>query len=296
MEHRRRRPLTSFVLAGLLSSACGGRSGSPAGPSGPAPGAPIGAAGGTVTGAAAQLVVPANALSAPVALTIRATTSVPLDPYAVFGGSIEVGPAGTTFAMPATLVLRYTSGQPPLGIDERELALHMLDGGEWRRLPAGAVDPAAREVSAPIGAAGVFAARWVVGPSVVCSGAEARQFDFWLGSWNLVSAGALQGTNDIVRNGCVLEEEFRSAGGGIGRSVSFFSGADRHWYQTYVDSQGNRLPLRGMLEAADMVLYQDTGNTRSTWQPQGRDRVRFFQEAMSGASWRITFDSVYVPR
>jgi hypothetical protein len=240
--------------------------------------------------------VPAGALATPVPLAIRGTSAVPLDPYAVFGGSIEVGPAGTTFATPATLVLQYSSGQPPLGVDEGELRLHVLEGGEWRPLPGGSVDPTTREVSAPIGRAGVFAARWVVGPSAACSGSEAGQFDFWLGNWDLVAAGVFHGTNDVVRNGCVIEEDFRSAGGAVGRSVSFYSGVSRQWYQTYIDSQGHRLPLRGMSEGGGIVLYHELGGARSTWQPQSRERVRFFQESLTGGSWRVGFDSVYVRR
>lgn len=290
------RGIACSLLASALA-ACGGGSAGPTAPSTTLPATPtVGAAGGTVSGASSRLVVPAGALAQPVALTLRGTTAVPLDPYAVVNGSVEVGPAGTAFATPATLLLRYASAQPPLGVDPRELRLHVLEGGEWRPVPAGSVDPAAGEVSAPITAAGIFGVCWVVGTSVVCAGADARQFDFWLGAWNLVVPNGVAGTNDIVRNGCVLEEEFREVSGTIGRSVSFLSSADRRWYQTYIDSRGGRVPLHGVLEGRDMVLYQEPGGARSTWQPLDADRVRFFQEAANGGAWRTTFDSTYVRR
>ena len=100
--------LTLMMLAG-----CGGGGGSPTGPSTPAPApspspdATIGSAGGTlsVANGAARLVVPAGALAANVGLTLRATTHVPLDPHAVGGSGWELGPAGTTFAVPAQLTL-----------------------------------------------------------------------------------------------------------------------------------------------------------------------------------------------
>jgi hypothetical protein len=286
---------TVFLVT--LVAACGG--GGASGPAAPVPvpsAAPtIGAAGGTVNGAAATLVVPANALASPVAVSVRGTTSVPLDPYAAVGTAVDVGPAGTAFAAPATLVLRYTAAQAPWGIDEGELRLHELRGGAWAPLAGSGVNPSAREVAAPIMAAGVYGVRWI-GPAADCRSREDRQFDFWIGSWNLLlPGGALSGTNDITRNGCVIEEEFHAGGGSIGRSVSFWSPRDAHWYQTYIDSMGNRLALRGVLEGSDMVLYHDSGG-RSTWSPLSTDRVRFYQEAPNGGGWRIGFDSTYTRR
>lgn len=286
--------LHSLLCLAVAAGACGG-SGSPAGPSTPPTTPGVGPGGGTVDGPTARLVVPANALATTVALTLRNTTAVPLDPYAAVGGGVEVGPAGTTFSTPATLALRYTTEQPPLGIDPRELRLHVLEGGEWRLVPGGAADPAAREVTAPITAAGTYGVRWVVGPGVLCNGPEARQFDFWLGSWDLTVGTRLDGVNEITRHGCVIEEDFQSAGGSRGRSVSFL-GADRQWYQTYIDSTGARLPLRGRLEGGNMVLYHELGVGRASWLPLGRDRVRFIQESLSGGVGTITFDSVYVRR
>ncbi len=287
--------LHTLLCGAALAAACGG-SGGPAGPSVPPATTPgVGVAGGTVVGPTSRLVVPANALTATVGLTLRNTTAVPLDPYAAVGTGVEVGPAGTTFSMPATLALRYTAEQPPLGIDARELRLHVLEGGAWRLVPGGAADPGANEVTAPITAAGVYGVRWVVGAGVVCQGAEARQFDFWLGSWDLTVGTRVDGVNEIVRSGCVIEEDFRSAGGSRGRSVSFL-GTDRLWYQTYIDSDGHRLPLRGALRGGNMVLDHELGVGRATWIPLERDRVRFTQESLSGGVGTITYDSVYVRR
>jgi hypothetical protein len=240
-------------------------------------------------------VVPANALASPTALSIRASAAVPLDPYAVVGSAVEVGPAGTTFAAPATLALRYTDGRPPWGIDEGELRLHVLQGGAWTPVPGGGVDADSREVSATITSAGVFGVRWT-GPSANCRAAEDRQFDFWLGAWDLrpVSGGSA-GPNDITRNGCVLEEHYRAAQGHVGRSVSFRSVQDGLWYQTYVDSLGNRLAMRGGLEGTTMILNYEQGG-RATWTPLDVDRVRFTQEAPQGSGWRVTYDSVYLRR
>jgi hypothetical protein len=292
---RTRRP--TWVLLGVALVACGGGTSGPGSPSAPAPSVPtVGAGGGTVSGAAARLVVPPGALAGPVPLAIGSAATVPLDAYAAVGGSVEVGPAGTAFATPATLALGFATAQPPLGIDVAELRLHVLEGGSWRLLAGGAVDIVAREVSAPVAGSGTFGVRWVPGPSAACAGSGTREFDFWLGDWDLLVPQGVAGTNRIARRGCVIEEEFHEASGTVGRSVSFLGSADGRWYQTYLDSRGNRLPLRGGLEERAMVLYHPLGGSRSTWQPVTPDRVRFTQEQQSGAAWRVTFDSTYVRR
>src|SRR5918996_1555494 len=48
-----------------------------------------------------------------------------------------------------------------------------------------------------------------------CAAPEYRQFDFWLGDWNVYNpAGALVGTNRVTRefDGCVLQEHWVAAG------------------------------------------------------------------------------------
>jgi hypothetical protein len=285
------RCAAAFAL--VLLPACGGGGGSPSGPSAtPAP-PEIGPGGGSVSSATARLQVPAGALASPVALALRPATNVPLDPYAVLGAVVEVAPAGTSFASPATLAVGFASGRPPIGADPGEFRLHVLDAGAWRELPGGSVDRGASEAAAPIGAAGVYGVVWVPGPSASC-GSDSHQFDFWVGEWNLVVPNGVAGPNDITRHGCVLEEHFREASGSVGRSVSFASGG--RWVQTYIDSRGTRLPLEGQLEGRDMVLYVSGGNGRSTWRPEADGRVRFLQEQMTAGAWTVTFDSFYVRR
>jgi hypothetical protein len=258
----------------------------------------VDAAGGTVSGASARLSVPAGALGSSVALTLRNTSSGPLDPSVALGSAVELSPAGTSFASAATLTLSYAAAQLPLGIDPGELRLHVLEAGEWQLVPGGASDSGAREVSAPIRKAGTFAARWVPGPSASCSGPAAHEFDFWLGHWNLVVPSGVAGTNDITRHDCVLEEEFHEVSGTIGRSVSFLSALDGRWYQTYRDSRGNGVRLGGGREGDAMLLYAEGsgGSARSALRPLDPDRVRFSQETLSGATWRASFDSTYVRR
>ena len=83
-----------------------------------------------------------------------------------------------------------------------------------------------------------------------CAAPEYRQFDFWLGDWNVYNpAGALVGTNRVTRefDGCVLQEHWVAAGTSPQRGSSFntWSPGARKWHQTWVDSTGGFLLLDG---------------------------------------------------
>src|SRR6476619_5952611 len=51
-----------------------------------------------------------------------------------------------------------------------------------------------------------------------CGGARNRQFDFWLGRWDVFTGATLVGTNEVKSrvDGCVVEENWTSASLGRG--------------------------------------------------------------------------------
>lgn len=289
-------------IAGLavVLAACGG--GGPAGPSSPGggPGPTVGPAGGNVASpdGSARLVVPSGALAQPTALVLRSTANVPLDPHAVGRAGYELAPAGTVFASPATLSIRYDPSQGPSGTDESEWRLAALNGGEWQTLAQGQVAPGSREATASVGGAGIFGVHWP-GPATSCGSAQDRQFDFWLGSWSFAAPGSLPGTNEITKEGrgCLVEEHFQDSSGTRGRSVSLYSRQDGQWHQTYIDSRGGRLVLIGTWDGRRMVLAE-SASQRYLWQQIGGDVVRYWGErsADGGASFSVFFDSTYTRR
>lgn len=291
----------SSVLALTLNLACGhGGGANPAGSSPAAtPDASIGPAGGTVSaaGGAVRLVVPAGALSVPVGLRLQASANAPLDPHAVSQSAYELLPAGTTFAVPATLTLRYAPDGRPSGTDESDLRLHGLVAGAWQSL-GGNVDTGVHEAGAALSAAGTFGVRWL-GPRGPCSSREDREFDFWLGSWNFLQGNLAPASNEITREGqgCLIEEHYQDPSGVQGRSVSLFSRLDGRWHQTYIDSRGTRLVLVGALEGRRMVLAQ-SATERFVWDPLDASTVRYFGErtADGGQTYSVFFDSRYTRR
>ena len=138
-----------------------------------------------------------------------------------------------------------------------------------------------------------------------CSAPENRQFDFWIGSWNVENpSGRFVGTNEItaILSGCALEENWKGAKGLVGTSYNTYDPLSKKWHQTWIDSSGSLLLLDGGLVEGKMVLLgtqpDSSGGTvqhRITWTPVSPDSVRQFWESStdSGKTWTVAFDGRY---
>ena len=91
--------------------------------------------------------------------------------------------------------------------------------------------------------------------------AEARQFDFWLGEWDLTWEGG-DGTNSISRilDGQVIQERFaaRQDDPNVpalqGLSISVYIPALGKWRQTWVDNNGSYMDFIGGFVGGEMAL------------------------------------------
>jgi hypothetical protein len=142
-----------------------------------------------------------------------------------------------------------------------------------------------------------------------CAAAEHRQFDFWVGTWEVRRTdGALAGRNTITRahGGCVLEERYTSASGDYsGGSLNIYDVSRRRWHQTWVDNGGLLLELEGEYRDGRMVLLGETRDSaeravpqRITWEqlPGGKVRQHWEQSTDAGATWTTVFDGIYTRR
>jgi hypothetical protein len=144
-----------------------------------------------------------------------------------------------------------------------------------------------------------------------CSAPEYRQFDFWVGDWEVRDPqGQLAGTNSITRilGGCVLHESWKGNGAMSGHSFNTYDGAGRRWHQTWVDDQGGLLVLDGAYADGKMVLSstevpsrREAGvmlTHRITWERVADGKVRQLWEASKdkGKSWSVVFDGTYAPK
>jgi hypothetical protein len=140
-----------------------------------------------------------------------------------------------------------------------------------------------------------------------CNSAEHRQFDFWLGDWEVTdTAGTVVGTNLITRvaSGCGLLESWRSAANGNeGSSLNWYGARTGRWHQRWV-GLSVYLQLEGGIEDGDMVLAgtRQTADgeviDRITWIPREGGRVRQLWElsADGGKTWQVLFDGMYAER
>ena len=139
----------------------------------------------------------------------------------------------------------------------------------------------------------------------VCVTPENRQFDFWLGDWEVRDpAGKLVGENHItsLHQGCVLFENYR-AGKFSGSSVNAYDAERRKWHQTWVDSSGGVLVIEGGLVDGKMILAGETvdaeilaGNHRSGQflsECDGRVRQLWETTTDKGKTWTTAFDGYY---
>lgn len=137
-----------------------------------------------------------------------------------------------------------------------------------------------------------------------CDSAEYRQFDFWLGEWEVRNPeGDVVGTNTItaVSGGCGLHEQWEGAGGGVGESLNAYDRRTGSWHQTWVGGRGLVLRLEGGLRDGAMVLEggliegDDVVLQRITWTPSSDGSVRQLWETSEddGSSWTTAFDGTY---
>lgn len=141
--------------------------------------------------------------------------------------------------------------------------------------------------------------------SAPCAADSFRQFDFWVGEWNVVDGGGRPaGRNSITleQNGCVLIERWTSVKGGTGMSMNHFDPLSKTWRQHWV-GLGLILEMSGGLKGDSMVLegklqyLADSKITllRGTWTPlpDGRVRQHFVESTDEGKTWSEWFDGYY---
>ena len=136
---------------------------------------------------------------------------------------------------------------------------------------------------------------------------ESRQFDFWLGEWEVTAPdGKPQGTNRIeaIAGGAGLLENWTGnplADGGTGKSLNAFNQSRHVWQQFWVGSGGGILELTGQLVKGEMVLegsHLVAGRSlseRITWTPNADGTVRqhWEQSTDQGGTWSTVFDGLY---
>lgn len=142
-----------------------------------------------------------------------------------------------------------------------------------------------------------------------CAAPEFRQFDFWVGRWEVRDAnGRVLGTNtiDLVNRGCGLREQWSGASGFVGTSLNTYDAGRKQWHQTWIDVGGTLLLLNGHFLGGAMTMSGETvapdgkqTMNRIVWRPMpgpGALRQTWEQSADGGRTWSTAFDGVYFKR
>ncbi len=145
----------------------------------------------------------------------------------------------------------------------------------------------------------------VVEPRKPCNTPEFRQFDFWIGDWDVEAASAPGSVSrnriTLINDGCTLREEYTTPAGYVGTSLNFYDSTRKAWHQTWIDNQGGALYLEGGLDGGAMVLKSvgaDGAVQRIRWTAldDGRVRQHWEQTADGGNTWTTVFDGYYTKR
>lgn len=148
-------------------------------------------------------------------------------------------------------------------------------------------------------------------PPANCTSAEHRQFDFWIGDWEVFQTakpdekvgGSLI---EPVYFGCGLRETWLPFTAINGGSLNSYDPRAKRWRQTWIDAQNARVDFEGGMQDGSMVLTglwrglrRDGGDAlmRMTYTPlpQGRVRQRGETSVDGGQIWEASFDFTYRP-
>jgi hypothetical protein len=140
-------------------------------------------------------------------------------------------------------------------------------------------------------------------PPPACTAPEHRQFDFWVGRWDVYPTGTqrLVAHSLIERlyGDCVIRESWMPLRGGGGSSLNSWRPGERRWRQLWADSANSWAEFSGGLEGEAMVLVAGAGPTRSRMtysrQPGGAVRQLVEQTNDGGATWAAQYDFTYRP-
>ena len=158
-------------------------------------------------------------------------------------------------------------------------------------------------------------------PPPDCSAPQYRQFDFWVGEWDVVpnqtqGAQGAQGASrkpasNVIQkahHGCVLIENWDDRVGQTGQSFNIYDRTRQQWHQTWVDSNGGLHGYWGELKDGNMVFmgqvplppasrFAGHRTVRLTFYPIDKDKVRQFSETLSAdGTWTVNYDLIYTRR
>ena len=138
-----------------------------------------------------------------------------------------------------------------------------------------------------------------------CEGAPYRDFDFWVGEWDVFTPdGKKAGENLITleENECLILERWTSVSGGTGQSYNYYDLAAQNWRQVWVSAAATIDYTGGLNDAGAMALEGEIAYRNGTTAPfrgvwtalaDGSVRQDFEQYNAATEEWAPWFTGVY---
>jgi hypothetical protein len=133
---------------------------------------------------------------------------------------------------------------------------------------------------------------------------EYRQFDFWVGDWNVTQAGRPAGTSSVqvILDDCVVLENWTGVNGYTGKSFNIYNTATKRWQQTWVDNSGTIIDFTGDYADGEMRFHSESiqadgskllGKMTFFKLADGKIRQLWEQSTDQGKTWSVAFDGLY---
>lgn len=137
-------------------------------------------------------------------------------------------------------------------------------------------------------------------------GAPTRAGDFLVGDWQVrTSAGRAVASSSVesALTGCLFIEELETVGGLQATAYTYWDFTEAQWFRIYVDSEGERLALRGDFDGTSLVFTGTEGSVsgdvdvRLTFTPGAGTVTQTWEVSRNGGDrWtetaRLTYEAI----
>jgi hypothetical protein len=145
------------------------------------------------------------------------------------------------------------------------------------------------------------------GPSPGCTSAESKQFDFWVGEWEVFPVAkpdqkVADSPIEKLYLGCAIRENWMPLKNAPGGSLNAYNRGEKLWRQTWLDSSGTFADFKGGWNGKAMVLQgvwpqPNAPNqiTRMSYTPHADGSVQQTGHTSDdeGKTWQPSFDFTY---
>lgn len=93
-----------------------------------------------------------------------------------------------------------------------------------------------------------------------CCSPEHRQFDFWIGDWEVFNEKGIKIGENLVEpleDQCIISENWKGSKGGSGKSFNYYDPENETWNQLWISNSGNILKLKGKATEGQMMMKSE---------------------------------------